>query len=262
MRGAALKNIALGVLFLFLFSCDEKKAGEIKIYSIRYGDSLFEKRFTHYGYKGSERVPFAWKFYLVEYRGKRILIDTGFKNEKLRKLFQIKNYVDPVKILRDNGFTPESIDYVILTHFHFDHAGNAYRFPKAQFIMNKLTYRKILSDHKRYQLRRLLKERKNFTLFTKESKLMDIFTVKWIGGHTAGSSIVLLNKGKLRYCFAGDEAYLLENIEKGIGSASVVNHKRNMGFIEFMRQEEYSPLLFHQPDTWQERFREIKVSEE
>ncbi len=254
-----LRAIILAVLIFSTFSCNDK-VENIKIYSIRYGDSLFGKQFTHYGYRGNEKVPFSWKFYLVEYGGKRILIDTGFKNEKLRKLFQIKNYVDPVKILRDNGFSPQSIDYVILTHCHFDHAGNAHHFPNAKFIMNRLTYRKILKDPKRHKLRKLLKEGKNLTLFTKEFKLMEIFTVKWIGGHTAGSSIVLLNKGKLRYCFAGDEAYLLENIEKGIGSASIVNHRRNMGFIKFMQGGEYMPLLFHQPDTWKERFRQVPVT--
>jgi len=237
--------------------CEKAEAENLKIYSIRYGDSLFSKKFITYGYKGSKELPFAWKFYLVKYKGKNILIDTGFKSSRMKRIFSIKDYEDPLKILAELNVSPESVDFVILTHSHFDHAGNAWRFKNAKFIMNKHAYRKLKVDPSMKKLIKLTAKGKNLDLFDKEKTFLDFFQIKWIGGHSPGSSIVLLKDGDKKYCFTGDEVYLKENIEKNEGIGSAYSHRRNMGFIKFIRNSDYAPLIFHQPDKDKERITKI-----
>ena len=59
--------------------------------------------------------------------GKRILFDTG-----------AFGYADKlVKGLKTRNLRPEDINYVILSHAHFDHNANAYLFKNAQLIQDK-----------------------------------------------------------------------------------------------------------------------------
>src|SRR5262245_25649689 len=61
--------------------------------------------------------------YLILGRGKKILIDGGFKQELAaeRKADWRRCPSDAIKLL---GVQPEQITDLILTHFHYDHSGN------------------------------------------------------------------------------------------------------------------------------------------
>ena len=59
---------------------------------------------------------------------------------KIHKDVQCKNFIDPVKILKDNNITPESITDIIITHAHFDHIENIHRFPNARIIISLEEY--------------------------------------------------------------------------------------------------------------------------
>ena len=85
----------------------------MKIYAVKYGKSMFQKRFVFYGDKSRDLVPFSWMFYYIEYGEKKILIDTGFNDSKAVRLFGITGFRDPVEILRDNGVKPEDVTDVI-----------------------------------------------------------------------------------------------------------------------------------------------------
>ena len=56
--------------------------------------------------------------YLVERSGKRLMIDSGNPGDEAT----IEAF------MRQAGFPPESIDYLILTHGHLDHLGTARHF--------------------------------------------------------------------------------------------------------------------------------------
>ena len=79
---------------------------------------------------------------------KKILIDTGMRNideinpiiisgfgEKAK--FQMAEDEDIASVLERVETTPEEIDYLILTHLHYDHLSNAKLFPKARVIISR-----------------------------------------------------------------------------------------------------------------------------
>jgi len=240
----ALKLIIVLILAIAL-PLESKESNDLKIYAVKYGTSLFNKRFVFYGDRSNENIYFCWLLYYIEYNDKKILIDTGFSDMNSVKIFGIKDFKDPVTILKENNIEPDSITDVIITHKHFDHAGNANRFKNAKFIINRDELISLNNDKSLKEVSNFFKGNKNITTFDDEITLYDFFKIKKIGGHTNGSSVVFFDYKFTGYCFAGDEFYLTDNIEKNTGSGTVVNHKKNMDFLKFIVNGNYKLFLFH-----------------
>lgn len=105
------------------------------------------------------RIPLAMTCLLVETAGRRILIETGCGDKYSAKERQIWAISDHwlADSLRTAQIEPESIDTVILTHLHFDHAGGVTRrdangdlrltFPKARHIVQGGEWEDYKSAH-------------------------------------------------------------------------------------------------------------------
>ncbi len=75
--------------------------------------------------------PIFYYIWLLECDGRRILIDTGYDiAEGAARDRPVENA--PEAMLRARGIEPASIDTVVLTHLHYDHAGSLKAFPNAQ----------------------------------------------------------------------------------------------------------------------------------
>src|ERR1700751_1356278 len=72
---------------------------------------------------------FVW---LIRGGGRDILVDTGFNAEEAAARGR-KLTLNPVDALARFGVNADDIKDVIVTHLHYDHAGNLDRFPKARF---------------------------------------------------------------------------------------------------------------------------------
>lgn len=75
---------------------------------------------------------------LIQYHGKNLLIDSGIGNEKFTDK-QLRNYgiTEQSKIvasLGELGLTTNDIDYILMTHLHFDHACGLTRWQDDQLI--------------------------------------------------------------------------------------------------------------------------------
>ena len=104
------------------------------------------------------RIPLACRCLLIEFENQKILCETGigaFFEPKLSKRFGVENPETHqlLKNLKSLGHEPESIDVVILSHLHFDHAGgmlptykelsqgkNELLFPKARFFVGETAW--------------------------------------------------------------------------------------------------------------------------
>ena len=72
---------------------------------------------------------FVW---LIRGQGRDILVDTGFNAEEA-KIRARRLTLNPVDALAGFGVRAEDIKDIIVTHLHYDHAGNLDRFPNARF---------------------------------------------------------------------------------------------------------------------------------
>lgn len=244
-RGGIVLFMSLVTLFA---GCGMNKP-EIKIYAVKYGESHFPEKFMYHNGTPGKNSQFTWLCYYVESGGRKILIDTGFINQSFIKMFHITNYKRPADILKNNDIQPESVTDIILTHGHFDHAGGISDYPSARIIISSTEVEDIKKGKYGNSIRQDFLNHAAVTEFSDIYVLDDIITIKRIGGHTPGSSVVYLSSGDNHFCFTGDEVYSVKSIDEKIANGSVTNPANNIQFIyEYNRT--FNPLTFHNPEFY------------
>jgi glyoxylase-like metal-dependent hydrolase (beta-lactamase superfamily II) len=114
----------------------------------------------------SNRVPLACRALLVKTEKHTILFETGighFLEPKLAERYGVEgNGHLLLQNLKKIGFLEEDIDYIILSHLHFDHAGGLVpvwpaiknpdwrlHFPNAKYVVSKTQFERSLLPHLR-----------------------------------------------------------------------------------------------------------------
>ncbi|MCG6191714.1 N-acyl homoserine lactonase family protein [Leptospira sp. FAT2] len=225
------------------------------LYVFSYGRSLYPDRFLNVEEdKGNREIVYL--FYLIRVPGKNILIDSGFFNDIYRKKFGFYSFERPDVLLKRCGIDPKEITDIVLTHFHFDHAGGIFLFPSAtvhiqnhdldllkkqSYFPNQANYIRSLSSVNRIHS------------FDGTYSLLTDMRILFTGGHTPGSqALEWIASPERRFLFTGDECYLIQECKNGIGlpQGAVFSTKRNRDFIEYVRilnEKGIKILTLHDP---------------
>jgi len=138
-----------------------------------------------------------------------VLIDSGLGNkltEKQREIYRVEpSWAVPDQLARV-GLAPDDIDFVILTHGDFDHAGGVVladssgtprlTFPKARHVLQRFEWEDICNPGLRAQSTyikenfQLLREERNLVLNEDEFVICPEIRVSHSGGHTRGHQVV------------------------------------------------------------------------
>ena len=143
---------------------------------------------------------------LVEAGGKRILVETGTGSRMSDKDRDIKGVEggEPVEALRAVGEDPASIDFVVVSHLHYDHAGGMLApegrpsFPNARYVVQRDEAEAAHGDELRLQgimeVEQLdaVRAAGQLAEVNGEVELVDGVRVIRTGGHTRGSQAVLI----------------------------------------------------------------------
>jgi len=143
---------------------------------------------------------------LIEAGGKRILVETGTGTRIADKQREIKGVEggDPAEALRAVGEDPATIDYVVLTHLHYDHAGGMVDrdgrpvFPNARYVVQREEAEAAHGDELRLQgimeVEQLdaVRAAGQLAEVNGEVELVQGVRVVRTGGHTRGSQAVLI----------------------------------------------------------------------
>lgn len=178
------------------------------------------------------RIPLACRCLLIELdNGEKVLCETGigaFFEPKLAERFGVQT-PDRHRLLEnlaDLGLRPEDIDYLILSHLHFDHAGGLLApydeqqpqlrlvFPKAQFLVGREAWERALYPHPRDKasfipgLTDLLKDSGRLhlieTIDDAPAPLREHFEFIESSGHTPGQLHTLVKGPETKVFFCGD----------------------------------------------------------
>jgi glyoxylase-like metal-dependent hydrolase (beta-lactamase superfamily II) len=152
------------------------------------------------------RVLCRLNLLLVEAGGKRLLLETGTGERMSEKELDIKGVEggQPATALRELGEDPESIDFVIVSHLHYDHAGGMVDaagdplFPRARYVVQRDEVEAARGDELRLQG---IMEAEQLDRIRTTGQLAEVHgdveivpgvSVLRTGGHTRGSQAVLL----------------------------------------------------------------------
>jgi N-acyl homoserine lactone hydrolase len=89
--------------------------------------------------QGTTPVPMIFSL-LQSSDGKCIVVDTGFASGASMTGPGFKDFVRSDEILARHGIAADAIDTLVLTHLHFDHAGNLDAFPNARIFVQRYEY--------------------------------------------------------------------------------------------------------------------------
>ncbi|MCK6205157.1 MULTISPECIES: MBL fold metallo-hydrolase [Bacillus] len=147
---------------------------------------------------------------LVEANGKKMLIETGIGsgklNEKQKRNYGVTEESSLEKSLGELSLSPEDIDYVLMTHLHFDHACGLTRLEGEEFV-SVFTNAKIIVSETEWEEMRNPNIRSRNTYWKENwSGIEDqviTFKDEWsfgpvrmvhTGGHSDGHAIILIEE--------------------------------------------------------------------
>lgn len=199
-----------------------------KIFAVRFA-TVFRRRADNFCYPVEDapdsQMALDFFVWLIVGDGKVVLVDTGFSHDS--SIERGRPYViEPAVALSQLGFPAEAIQDVVVTHLHYDHAGNVGDYAHAkiwvqerelQFVTSKCMCEPKLShffatDDIALLLKRLY--RGDVRLLSGNHTLHDGIELYAVGGHTDGLQIVRVRTAGGWVVLASDAAHFYENMIK------------------------------------------------
>jgi len=157
----------------------------------------------------------AWPI-LVRTPQALVLIESGIGNkltDKQKKIYRIKEEWSVIEELKQLGISREDIDFVVLTHYDFDHAGGvvlqddrgncSLTFPKAGHIIQKKEWADVMAPNIRSVNTywpvniELMKGSERLHLVNGSAEVVPGISVVHTGGHNGGHQVVMIeSKGE------------------------------------------------------------------
>lgn len=215
----------------------------MKITALKYGESVYGENYIFKNGRKDRLLPISFVIYLIRTDDKNILVDVGCDDGAG---FVMSIYKRPVDVLRESGLTPEDITDVVITHAHHDHIEAIRYYQNATIHIQRQEYPAA---------QKYLKQEYKIHLFDDEYEIADRITVKKIGGHTAGSCILLAEN----YLLCGDECYYQKCLSDQILTGASYDAEKSWQFITEYGNGNYIPLLFHDPNIMQGKIGCVEV---
>jgi glyoxylase-like metal-dependent hydrolase (beta-lactamase superfamily II) len=148
---------------------------------------------------------------LIQTGGKNYLVESGIGNGKLtdkqKRNFGVEEESNVVESLETLGLTPNDIDYVLMTHMHYDHACGLTKevdgqfisvFPNATIVTSEVEWNEMRSPNIRskatYWKENWESIQEQVVTF-KEEWNHGAFKMIHTGGHSDGHSIIIIEAG-------------------------------------------------------------------
>jgi len=200
---------------------------DYELFAIRYAHRPARRR-DHFMIGDPHDGPMDMDYFIWVAKGpdKNFVIDLGFSEEtagrRNRQLLRC-----PVQSLRLVGIEPDAVSDVIITHMHYDHAGNFKLVPNATIHMQEPEIHMAVGRHIRhpflahgYEVEDVIDVvRANFDkrllLYTDRADLAPGLSIEPTPGHTPGQQVVRVHTKRGWVLLTSDASHYYENIRSG-----------------------------------------------
>ncbi|MDO8311631.1 MAG: N-acyl homoserine lactonase family protein, partial [Sideroxyarcus sp.] len=198
-----------------------------EVLAVRYGH--LERR-SHENFYGGDThdvaMPLDYFVWVIRNEQRTFLVDTGFDQEKGDK--RGRSIVRPVADgLKAIGLEPASVKDIVISHMHYDHAGNNDLFPLAKYhlqdaemayctgrcMCHQATRMPFEADDVASMVRKLFEGRLQF--HDGNSELAPGITLHKVGGHSRGLQVVRVKTARGYVVIGSDAAHFYANMERG-----------------------------------------------
>ncbi len=226
----------------------------------------------------ANRVALNTNCLLLEQAGRRVLVEAGCGDkwtEKERGIYQLEHR-SVVDALQEIDVAPESIDTVVTTHLHFDHAGGLTTwdgrdpkemvaagtsprlvFPNAEVVVQRQEWDDALADRstmtRTYLRTHLDPIADRVRMIDGPQEVLPGIRVRPLVGHTWGMQGIFIESAEGTVVFPGD---LLPTVHHTHASSSPAydmlpfeTMQTKAAFLREATQEDWILVLDHEPDT-------------
>jgi glyoxylase-like metal-dependent hydrolase (beta-lactamase superfamily II) len=213
-------------------------ADRYQVTIVKYGTRSTSRADVYLNYQlyneADSAMDMDYFFWVIHGGGRTVLVDTGFSpaggRARNRSLL-----ADVPELLQRFGATPESSPPVILTHAHYDHAGNLGLFLKSEVFMARREFDFWASAHARRKmfhhsvdddelaLLAQVRAEGRLRLFEDTVEVVPGVEVRRVGGHTPGQCVVTVPTTEGKVLLASDAVHYYEEYERDMLFMSVAN---------------------------------------
>ena len=219
-----------------------------EVYAIKY--ARLSRRSPHNFIGGDEHdteMPLNYYVWAIRGNNRTIVVDMGFGDEVGKK--RGRQIIRPVaEGLQALGIAPETVEDVIITHMHYDHAGNHSLFPRARyhlqdsemdFVTGRCMCHSLLShgyevDDVTQMVRCVFENRVQFR--DGAGEIAPGIEVHHIGGHTKGLQSVRVRTRRGWVVLASDASHFYAHMEQDRAFPIVYNLHDTLAGYETLRQ--------------------------
>jgi len=205
------------------------------------------------------RIPEACNCLLLEHNGKRILIECGFGggwSDKEVNIFAMNNSTI-IDALQTHDVDPSSIDTVILSHLHFDHAAGVMLIPNATVIVQEQEWNDANDNRstmsKTYLPRVLDSIKGRVQLVKNDCTVLGDIKLTRRTGHTWGLQTIEFQDDRGTICFVSDVMPTCNHVglaySMGYDMLPWDNMQSKLALLDQAHSESWRLVLYHEPDT-------------
>lgn len=167
-------------------------------------------------------VMVRFQCWLLSTADRTILIDAGVPIGDAR----LAGCLNPRSSAELTEVDPAAVTDVVLTHLHWDHVGDVQIFGNARIHVQARELELVTSRWiRRNAFRHLfpapstvewILNNPKLNVITSAARIAPGIRTEWVGGHTPGSQIVLVESGATKIAFTGDAVNRLHNIDEDV----------------------------------------------
>lgn len=220
-----------------------------RIFALDTGTSRLDKSMLTYtsGFGELVRIP---RIIWVLTGATTVVVDTsvpshGRAAEFIGEDFQRSADQEPANALRRAGINARDVEYVLLSHLHWDHAGNCDLFPDARVLAQRTELRYAIApgrffrksflstlggwDHPPYLV-------PNLDVLDGAATIAPGLSVIPVPGHTPGSQAIVAETIFGSFCISGDAVCTYENLERDLPPGFHTDVDASMDSMDRMRE--------------------------